>query len=92
VAAYFTTRFIARYSSNQFQYSNFQVIDTYRISPDKLIQINKIGNKYVVIAVGKDNVNFITELDESEIFIRDQYAKENMSFKQILDKIRNKSE
>ena len=76
----------------QLKNSNFKVIDTYRISPNKFLQIVKIANKFVVISVGKDAVNFITELDESEVFIRDDSTKENINFKQILEKMRNKTD
>ena len=92
VAAYFVTKYVGKVSMGQLKNSNFKVIDTYRISPNKFIQIVKIANKFVVISVGKDAVNFITELDESEVFIRDDNTKENVNFKQILEKMRNKTD
>ncbi len=92
VAAYFTTKYIGKISMGQLKNSNFKVIDTYRISSNKLLQIVKIGNKFVVISVGKDAVNFITELDESEVFVREDNAKESVNFKQILEKMRNKTD
>ena len=72
--------------------SNFQVIDSYRVTPNKALQIVKIGNKYVVVAIGKDNINFITELDEAEVIIRESHQGEKQSFKQILDKLKNNNE
>jgi flagellar protein FliO/FliZ len=90
IAAYYTSKFVGKMSLGQFKNSNFKVIDTYRISPNKFIQIVKIANKYIVLAVGKDNINYITELDESEVLTKDDNAKENMNFKQILEKIKNK--
>jgi flagellar protein FliO/FliZ len=91
-AAFYATRLIGRISSGQFKNSNFKVIDTYRISPNKFLQIVKVANKYLVISVSKDTVKFITELEESEVYIKDTNLKENMSFKQILEKVRNKSQ
>ena len=91
-AAYYTSRLVGKFSLGQLKNSNFQVIDTYRISPNKFLQIVKVSNKFIVLSVSKDNIQFITELDESEVFIRDINNKENLSFKQIFDKIRNKPE
>lgn len=89
-AAYFTTRYVGKLSLGQFKNSNFKVIDTYRISPNKFLQVVKIANKYIVIAVGKDTINFITELEETELFMKETPAKENVNFKQILEKIKTK--
>ncbi len=92
VAAYYTSRLIGGIKLGQMKKSNFQVIDSYRVTPNKALQIVKIGNKYVVVAIGKDNINFITELDESEVIIRESQQGEKQSFKQILDKLKNNSE
>ncbi len=91
-AAYYTSKLVGRFTLGQLKNSNFHVIDSYRISPNKFLQIVKIANKYIVISVSKDNVQFITELDETEVFIREANIKENMSFKQIFEKIKNRAE
>ncbi len=92
VAAYYTSRFIGGIKLGQMKKSNFQVIDSYRITPNKALQIVKIGNKYVVISIGKDNISYITELDESEVVIKEPYQGGKQSFKQILDKLKNNNE
>lgn len=92
VAAYYTSRFIGGIKLGQMKKSNFQVIDSYRITANKALQIVKIGNKYVVIAIGKDNVSYITELDESEVMIRELHPGEKQDFKQIFEKLKNKNE
>lgn len=87
VAAYFTSKFVAGIKLGQMKASNFTVIDSYRISPNKALQIVKIGNKYIVIAIGKDTVNYITELNETEVFIREYHPGEKPDFKQLLEKL-----
>mgnify|MGYP000932161465 CR=1 FL=1 len=89
VAAYYTSRFVGGYKLGQMRTSNFKVIDTYRIGQNKALQIVKAGNKYILISVGKDTVNFITELEESEIHTKDDSAKEKQSFGKILEKLKN---
>ncbi len=92
IAAYYTTKFIGGIRQGQLKHSNFQVIDAYRIGPNKAIEIVKIANKYVVIAIGKDTVNYITELDEAEVSVREEKweGKELQSFAQTLDKLKKK--
>jgi flagellar protein FliO/FliZ len=90
VAAYYTSRFIGAKKLGQLKNSNFTVIDTYRINQNKMLQIVKIGNKYVVIAINKDSINLITELNESEIHINEVHPLEKLSFKSILEKLKNK--
>lgn len=90
IATYYTTRLVGGIKQNQLKNSNFQVIDAYRVSANKVVQIVKIGNKYIVLGIGKDTINYITELEEAEVLIRENNASEKISFKQILEKVRNK--
>ena len=92
VAAYFTSKFVGGIKLGQLKHSNFNVIDSYRISPNKVMQIVKIGNKYIVIAIGKETINVITELDEADVFIKEVGTGEKLNFKQILEKLKNKNE
>lgn len=88
-ATYLTTRFIGNIKLGQMKNSNFTLIDAYRVSPNKVIQIIKIGNKYVVLAICKDTISYITELDEEHIVFREHQSKEKLSFEALLSKIRN---
>lgn len=90
VAAYYTTRFVAKIKLGKLQHSNFEVIDTYRINQSKALQIVKIGTRYVVIAIGKDSVSFIMELQETELNSIDSEQGEKSNFKQIFEVIRKK--
>ena len=92
VAAYYTSKIIANFKMGQLRKSNFQVIDSYRISANKLLQIIKVGNKFLVIAVGKDTITLLTELEESEVMIREFHQGDKQNFKQILEKFKNNSE
>lgn len=89
IATYYTTRFVGKVKMGQLKNSNFTIIDTYRISQNKLMQIVRVGNKYIVIAIGKDSINYITELDEKDIIFRDEGQKD-VSFLQIFEKLKNK--
>lgn len=89
IATYYTSRFVGGIKLGQMKNSNFTVIDNYRISQNKVIQIVKIANKYIVIAISKDTISYITELDEAEVLMKEMNSGQLQSFKQTLDKLRN---
>lgn len=91
IAAYYTTKFVGNYKFGQLRTSNFKLIDSYHIAPNKMLQIVKVANKYIVLAVSKDSIEYITELEESEVMLRDTGSVEKLSFKKILEKIKEKS-
>ena len=64
---YFTTRIVGNYQKARSVNRNFEVIETYRITNGKYLQIVKIGEKYVVIGIGKDNITSICELSADDI-------------------------
>jgi flagellar protein FliO/FliZ len=92
IAAYYTSKFVGRYKMGQLKNSNIQVIEAYRISTNKMLQIVKISNKYLVLAISKDNITCITELDESEVLAHEINEDEKQSFRHIFEKIRGKKE
>ncbi len=64
---YLTTRFVGSYQKAASINRNFEVIETLKITNGKYLQIVKIGEKYVVIGIGKDTVTKICDLDPSDI-------------------------
>lgn len=87
---FYATKFMAKMQRNQFRNSNIQVIETFRLSNTKYIQIVKLGKKYVAIAVGKDTVTYLTDLDESELELNKALEKtNNLEFQEILKKIKD---
>lgn len=89
-ATYLTTKIVGGVKFNQMKNSNFRVIETYRITQNKFLQLVKIGNKYIVLAIGKDNINFIAELQEDEILNLDQMSKSKENFSTIMSKLTNR--
>lgn len=80
-----TTKWIASYNKLQGYQRNIETIETYRITNNKWIQILKIGQRYIVVAIGKDEVNFLLELKEDDI-VKFKNT-EGSNFNNILDKI-----
>ena len=87
--AYLAARISGSFQSNVInKNSNITVIEIFRISANKTIEIVKIGEHYLALAVSKDNVELLAELDENEIKEQER-TLEPIDFKKILDKMKN---
>lgn len=88
---YITTRWIANYQKGKTAGGNLEVVETMRITSNKYVQIVRAGNKYLVIAVGKDEIHMLAELSEDELMFADTGAGSDMDFGSILDKFKRLS-
>ena len=88
---WFTTRFVGNYQKARSVNRNFEVIETYRITNGKYLQIVKVGEKYMVIGIGKDNITSICELSAEDIKpVTETPSQSIEAFKSILDKARQR--
>ena len=87
---YFSTKWIATYQKGKMFSSNITVIETFKITTNKYIQIVRIGEKYYAIAIGKDEITLLGELKEEELKISDvPQGIPAMDFKSVLEKAKN---
>ena len=87
---YFTTRWVASYQKGKMMSGNIRVVETFKITQNKYIQIVQIGEHYYAIAIGKDNITMLGELKEEEIHLsEDMGAMPKMDFKQLLENAKN---
>ena len=83
-ATYYVTKWIGKSGAIQMQSQNIRVIETFKIAPNKYIQIIQLGNQYYSIGVTKENITFLTSLTEEQL---DFSKKENdgpVDFKELL--------
>ena len=78
------TKWIGNYQKLQASSGSAEVIETVRIAPGKWIQIVRIGSKYKVIAICKDTVTYLGDVDESDIKSGD--SSEKKTFSEVLSK------
>ena len=72
---------------------NFEIVETFAIAQNKYLQLVRMGNKYVVIAIAKDSISYVTELDENEVCqIQKNATLSGKNFKEILSGLTKKSE
>ena len=87
---YFSTRWIASYQKGRMYSSNISVVETFKITANKYIQIIRIGERYFAIDVGKDEVTLLAELKEDELTLQNvMQTTPTEDFKNILDKAKN---
>lgn len=69
IATYYVTKWIAKSGVVQSRSQNIKVIETFKIAPNKYVQIIQLGSKYYSIGVTKENITFLTSLDEEQLDI-----------------------
>ncbi|MDE6434362.1 MAG: flagellar biosynthetic protein FliO [Lachnospiraceae bacterium] len=67
---------------------NIKIVEVFRLSNNKVIEIVKIGEKYLALAVCKESVTVLTELSADEIK-EQEAALEPINFKDILETIKH---
>lgn len=94
---YFVTKWVAGFQKQRTAGNNLQIIESCRVANNQYLSLLKVGkSRYAVIAVGKDSVSTIMQLNEDEL--RDDVVMENTpnpltsSFKDLLDKVKEKDD
>ncbi len=90
---YLTTRWMAGFQKSKANNRNLKIVETICVGNSKYVSIVSAGSKYIVVSVGKDEVNFLTEITEDELVdlsFKNEIAKEfpKDSFSSILDKFK----
>ena len=85
---YFSTVWIANFQKGKIFSKNIEVIETYKITTNKYLQIVRTGEKYFAIAVCKDTVTFLTELEKEQLTLQQdtEGTSSKMNFKELLEK------
>lgn len=93
-AAYFVTRWVGGQTLQSQRNQNISVIETFRLAPNRFIQIVRLGNKYIAIALSREHVEFLAEIDEEALSLpetRERQVSSNVDFKEVFSKlIKNK--
>ena len=87
---YFTTRYIAKVQKVQMSNKNMELVDTLRISNNKFLQIVRVGGRYYCMAVCKDTVTMLGEVQKEELFFYEDNANAGVNFQSILEEFRQK--
>ena len=81
---------MAGIQKNNYKTGNMELIETLRISNNKYLQIVRAADKYFCIAVCKDTVTMLGEIQKEEMVFYENSVNANMTFQDILEKIKQK--
>lgn len=91
---YLTTRWMAGFQKSRASNKNLRVIETVSVGNNKFISIVEAGTEYLVVSIGKEEVNLLTTLKKEQLkdlsFLDETFpGTSNDSFKKILDKFKD---
>lgn len=91
---YFCTRWIAKYQKGINVNKNIHVIETFRLTNNKFIQVIEVGERCLVIAICKDTVTMLCEIEKEELsWVPEESGRTpavNESFQELLAKFKDK--
>lgn len=95
IVTWMVTRWIGGYQKTQMSNKNLKLLETIRVGNNKLISVVQAGGAYYVVAIGKDEIHLLGELDEKQAAVfaaagdmEDRYSQD--SFQNLLEKVREK--
>ena len=78
------TRLVGNYQKKQSKTGNFEALEGFRLSNNKYLQLVRIGRRYYVLAIGKDEIGVVTEVDREELEFSDENAVSGTGFGKLL--------
>ncbi len=86
-----TSRYIAGYQKQKMNSSNIEVVEVAKIAPNKYLQIIRAGDKYLLIAIGKDEVTLLSELSKDSLQEVQPGNLAGIDFAKVLEKAKLKT-
>lgn len=86
----YTTKYIAKVQRQNTISGNLEILETIRISGTKYIQLVRIGETYVAMAVCKDTVTKLCEIPKEQLKEKTPEGNSGFSFKELLDSVMHK--
>lgn len=83
---WFFTRWMANLQKGRTHGANIEIIETYKITANKYVQIIKTGDKYLAIGIGKDTITMLAEIPAEQIHLPDKAGDAMPDFKKIFEK------
>lgn len=88
-----TTKWIAGYQQGKTYNRGMRVVETLRLTQNKFIQIVQVGDVYLVVGLGKEEVTMLTTLTKEQFEAYDiqnavQQTTTGESFKEVLDRLK----
>lgn len=80
-----TTKYVAEYQKKTGVNANIEILETVKVSATKYIQLVRIGDTYVAMAVCKDTVTKLCEIPKEQLKLEGPEGNKTFSFKEMLN-------
>ena len=92
VLTYVTTKWIAGYQKSQTKNKNLDIVETLKIANNKYLEIVRAGEDYFVIAIGKEEVTFLSKLSAEQLNLQLEEGEKGVTgnFHDILEQVKNR--
>ena len=88
--AYYSTRLLGKYNMKGTMNKNMKVVEAISIGVNKNLQLVKVGDSYVLLAVTKDHVSFIKEVSLDGLELTSDVDHPPIPFIKYLDRASKK--
>lgn len=86
VITWVATKWMANIQNGKTCGANIEVIETYRLTSNKYVQIIRTGEKYLAVAICKDTVTMLAEVPADQIHLPDKSTDAIPDFRKIFEK------
>ena len=87
---WFSTKYLAGMQKDRYKTGNMELVETLRISNNKYLQIVRVGNRYFCMAVCKETVTMLGEIQKEDMVFSANNLNAGMDFQKILEKVKRK--
>lgn len=89
IACYYTTKFVGKRSQGMQSPNggrNIKSLETFRVAPNKFLQLIKCGDKYLLIGITKDRIKLLSEIDGDSLLLETK-GTQHKKFKDIISSL-----
>ncbi len=86
---FFVTRWIGKFQKTQTTGATIEVVEATKISASAFAEIIRVGNKYIAVAVSKENVTFLCDVPEEDISFAKDGDISAVGFSNVLEMVKN---
>lgn len=90
---FFTTKWIGNYQKERYKGRNIELLDAGQLTQNQYIQLVRVGEKYLILAVSKDSVTLLGESSRDELQLdteNDDRQNSADSFQRLLEAAKNR--
>lgn len=86
----FSIKWVGKLQKVNSNNKNMEIIETLKLAPNQFAQIIKVGERYFLIGIGKEETTYFAELSEHDLELKPSEEAPQDSFQQLLNKAKER--